>query len=109
MQESNAANLLSVMFLSFLVFAVPAGFLSERFGRKRMVIVGLTVMVLTSILVLFSQDITLIPISLVFFGMSWTFIQVNVPVMIVDTPPDDNSMGTYKLISNISLGVNHEL
>lgn len=102
MQEADASNMFAVMFLAFLIFAVPVGYLSARFGRKRMVIVGLAMMTLISILLLFAQSITIIIVALVVFGISWAFIQINIPVMFVDTPPDDNSIGTYTGIGGMS-------
>ena len=109
MEEAKVSNLFAILFLAFLVFAVPAGFLAGRFGRKRMVIIGLAVMTLCSFVVLFMQQTTITIVALVIMGMSYAIIQVNVPVMFVDTPPDDRSIGTYTGIGLLSLMLGYVL
>ncbi|MCU0487230.1 MAG: MFS transporter, partial [Anaerolineales bacterium] len=42
--ESEGARLLSQYSLIFVLFALPAGFIGSRFGRRKTILTGLTIM-----------------------------------------------------------------
>ncbi|HUW09892.1 MAG TPA: MFS transporter, partial [Anaerolineae bacterium] len=41
--ESTASMILSAAYITFILFAIPSGFIATRFGRKRTIIVGLAI------------------------------------------------------------------
>jgi maltose/moltooligosaccharide transporter len=79
----------------FAAAFIPSGFISGRFGRKRMIMIGLVGMIL-----LFSSGYFLIqtPFSLGFIliltGISWAFINVNSLPLVFDYG-DEGKSGVY--------------
>ena len=80
---------------AFILFAVPSGLISERVGRKRMILIGLTGMTL-----LFSSGYFLIQnkislwVVLLLTGVSWAFVNVNGLPLVFDYG-DAKQSGTY--------------
>ena len=46
MSESDGARLLGQMSLLFVIFALPAGFIGGKIGRKNTILIGLSLMIL---------------------------------------------------------------
>ncbi len=92
----GSATIVTALFAgAFILFAIPSGYISGRIGRKRMIIIGLTGMIL-----LFSFGYFLIqtPFSLGFVlvltGVSWAFINVNSLPLVFDYG-DEGKSGVY--------------
>jgi maltose/moltooligosaccharide transporter len=95
MTPGSAAIITALFAAAFILFAIPSGFISGRFGRKRMIMIGLVGMIL-----LFSSGYFLIqtPFSLGFIliltGISWAFINVNSLPLVFDYG-DEGKSGVY--------------
>ena len=86
--EGRMAILTSGLALMFVIFAVPSGLLATRFGKKRIILIGiagLTVLFLYGLLV--SNQLMLI-LLLVPAGFFWALINVNSLPMVYDVGGD---------------------
>jgi maltose/moltooligosaccharide transporter len=86
--EGRMAILTSGLALMFVIFAVPSGLLATRFGKKRIILIGiagLTVLFLYGLVV--SNQIMLI-VLLVLAGFFWALINVNSLPMVYDVGGD---------------------
>ncbi len=78
----------------FVVFAVPSGLIATRFGRKRIIMIG--IIGLSSLFVFgwFIQSQTMLIIMLVLAGIFWALINVNSLPMVFDVGGEDK-LGAY--------------
>lgn len=104
-EEGRMAILTSGLALIFVLFAVPSGLLATRFGRKRIIligIVGLTLLFLYGLVV--SNQWMLISL-LIPAGLFWALINVNSLPMVYDVGGNARIgafTGMYYLASNIA-------
>lgn len=105
----QGTQLLGHLSLLFVLFALPAGYIGSRFGRRRTILAGIVLMglLMFSMFVLPKESLT-IPIAKVFglgqvysisfilmlAGIAWALINVNSLPMVVDMT-DDLRVGTY--------------
>lgn len=105
----QGTQLLGHLSLIFVLFALPAGYIGGKFGRRRTIMTGLVLMagLILSMFLLPKESLT-IPIAKVFglgqvysisfilmlAGASWALINVNSLPMVVDMT-DDLRIGTY--------------
>jgi len=99
MNEADGARLLGQLSLLFVIFALPAGYLGSRIGRRVTISIGIVLMtlcmlamyiipvstlttLLTSLPVL--GDVPVVGLVLMFAGMAWAFININSLPMVVD-------------------------
>jgi len=73
----DASFLLTGIALSFVIFAVPAGLLAERLGRRNTILLGLIIMHVSLVALWFSTDYTAILGILGVAGIGWAFVNVN--------------------------------
>ncbi len=84
MSLGDASIMLGAFSLMYLVFAIPAGFLGTKFGRKKVILIGLIGIIVMFGLMFFVRNITLIYVILVFAGICWSAISINSYPMVVD-------------------------
>jgi len=107
--ESGAGQLITSVGASFLLFAIPSGLIGAKFGRRRTILTGLAIMVLTMGSMFFiPKDILLttytripllgdfmnVTIILLLAGIGWSLININSLPMVVDLTTKDR-VGTY--------------
>lgn len=91
----RAATLSAVAGLAFLVFAIPAGLLGTRFGRRPVIMVGLIGLTLVFLVSYFLiQSATTFAIALVLTGMFWAAVNVNSLPLVYDYG-DEQRIGAY--------------
>jgi MFS family permease len=92
----GAATISTALFAAaFILFAVPAGLLSKRLGRKRTMMVGLVGMiVLFSVGYFTIQAALTLGVILVFTGIMWSCVNVNSLPLVLDYG-DENKIGVY--------------
>lgn len=105
----DGAQLLGHLSLIFVLFALPAGYIGARFGRRKTIMTGIVLMASLMFAMFFLPRETLvIPITKMFglgqiysisfilmaAGASWALINVNSLPMVVDMT-DDLRIGTY--------------
>ena len=91
----TAGMLSSISTGAFILFAIPAGIIGGRFGRKRTIISGLIVF---AILLLFARAVPTLAamyVALGLGGLAWSLVNVNSLPMIVDTTNDARLLGTF--------------
>jgi len=106
-EESTGAFMMGVVSLSFMLFAIPAGFIGGRIGRKKTITMGLVlttaVMILAYLLGEASKpkssaltDPVVLKFMVLFFlgGIGWAMINVNSLPMVVDMTTEEK-LGGY--------------
>jgi len=81
----NLAKLnLGVMSLVFMVFALPAGWLANKFGRKRVMSFGLVFMLLAVTGIMFTRNALWLNLLFAMAGVGWAMININSLPTVVD-------------------------
>ncbi|NJE46977.1 MFS transporter [Thermococcus sp. GR7] len=106
-EESTGAFMLGVFSLSFMIFAIPAGFMGGRFGRKRTITLGLLIVVAVMLLAYqlgesskpasssLNDPVVMSFMGLFFVGgIGWAMVNVNSLPMVVDMTTEEK-LGGY--------------
>ena len=99
MEASQASFMLFFLAVTFVVFAVPSGYIAARFGRRRTILVGIAILGLLMALIrvlppaLLTSGL-LLPVLLILAGIGWALININSLPMVVDIAPQ-NELATY--------------
>jgi Na+/melibiose symporter-like transporter len=109
MQEADGARLLGQLSLIFVIFALPAGYIGSRAGRRNTIIAGITILALCMLGMFLIPPATLIiPLTklpvlgivpvvgliLMCAGAGWALININSLPMVVDMT-DAIRLGTF--------------
>lgn len=94
-KESTASMILSVAYVSFIIFAIPSGKLAARIGRKRTMIIGLVLFSLVLAITYFVPLVPAVIVLLIFAGIAWAFVNINGLPMVLDISDSEELMGTY--------------
>ncbi|HOO32991.1 MAG TPA: MFS transporter [Thermotogota bacterium] len=110
----SAAFALGLFSLMFMIFAIPAGFIGNKFGRKKTIMMGLIILIiclfavsmipigsLTSGICVLDEiykiprtsEFSIIQLILVFGGIGWACININSLPMVVDMVSEDKVGG----------------
>lgn len=92
--SGQATQMLTAFSLAFLVFALPSGILAEKFGRKRMILIGLVGIIIMFIPMLFIQNTFILLLLLVGGGLFWACININSLPMVVELATKE-SVGSF--------------
>ena len=85
---ARAASMLTYLSGAFLIFALPAGFIATRFGRKPTILTGLGILVLVWTGFLFTRNSIYVTFTLIASGIAWALININsLPIMADLAPP----------------------
>jgi len=94
MTEGNASITLAIFSLTFLVFAVPAGFIGAKIGRKKAIMIGLAGLVILFMPLIFIANEWVTRIVLFLGGFSWAMVNINSLPMVVRLS-GANKIGTF--------------
>ena len=94
MDPGSAAMTLSIFSLTFLGFAVPAGFIGAKIGRRKAILIGLTGLVILFFPMIFLANAWMTRACLFLGGFFWAFVNINSLPMVVKLSGDDK-IGTY--------------
>lgn len=103
--EGRMAILTSGLALMFVIFALPSGLLATRFGRRRIILIGISGLTILLIYGLVIQNQIMLIGFLVAAGFFWALINVNSLPMVYDVGGDARIgafTGMYYLASNIA-------
>lgn len=103
--EGQMAILTSGLALMFVIFALPSGLIATRFGRKRIILVGIAGLTLLFVYGLVIQNQLMLISFLVPAGFFWALINVNSLPMVYDVGGDARIgafTGLYYFASNIA-------
>ncbi len=94
MADEETPTLLFNFVAAFILFALPAGFVSLKLGRKNTIILGLTGLIIVFLIVSFTLDVELIKIYLGVGGIFWALININ-SITIVWDIASEHKLGAY--------------
>lgn len=94
-KESTASMILSAAYISFIIFAVPAGMLAARIGRKRTIMIGLALFAAVLVVAYFTPVVPVVIALLVVGGFAWALVNINGLPMVLDTSTTEDMMGTF--------------
>jgi len=89
-----ASRTLTTFALSFVVFAIPAGFVATKIGRKNTIVIGLVGLIVSLFAMIFVTNVTLIYVILGVAGLFWAFININ-SITIVWEIATGKKLGAY--------------
>ena len=107
--EADGSRLLGQMSLLFVIFAIPAGYIGSRIGRRVTIMTGVALMALLMFGMYFIPTATLtiqltrlpvvgvvpvVGLILMFAGFSWSLVNINSLPMVVDMT-ETARVGTY--------------
>lgn len=99
MNEADGARLLGQLSLLFVVFALPAGYLGSRIGRRIIISIGIVIMTICMLAMYFVPienlttvltklpllgEVPVVGLILMVAGLAWAFININSLPMVVD-------------------------
>lgn len=87
MAEGDAGMMLTFMAMAFLIFAIPAGFIGNKVGRKKTILTGIAVMIAAFSFILAFGSAGNLRITLIIAGIGWAFININSYPMIAAMAP----------------------
>ena len=94
MSPGDASMTLAIFSLTFLGFAVPAGFIGARIGRRKAILIGLTGLVALFLPMIFITNVWLTRACLFLGGFFWSFVNINSLPMVVKLSGEEK-IGTY--------------
>lgn len=83
LKEGVASLTLGFFSLTFIIFAIPSGWIGKRWGRPRTIQYGIIGLVAMFILLFFIRDLLLIRIVMLLGGLCWALINIHSYPMIV--------------------------
>ncbi|GBG11796.1 MFS transporter [Paenibacillus agaridevorans] len=105
MTDSAAAFSLAFFSLSFVIAAIPSGMLGNRFGKKKIILLGIIGLIVVFSLVSLIESVLLLRIMLLIGGVFWACININSYPFIVQLG-EESSIGTrtgiYYIASSIA-------
>lgn len=90
----KASVVLTSFSLAFLLFAIPAGFIGTKLGRRKTITLGIVGILIVFIPLIVLRNPVLISIFLVIGGIFWALININSYPMVVELAPK-GGVGTY--------------
>lgn len=93
-KEGEAAMLLAFYSVAFVLFALPAGIIGGKIGRKKTILIGLCGIVIAFGMMIFLRNMMVFRILLVFGGLAWACVNINSLPMVVQLAGKD-SVGTF--------------
>ncbi|HPZ06009.1 MAG: SLC45 family MFS transporter [Clostridiaceae bacterium] len=94
--KSQSSFMLSVFSAMLVIFSIPSGFIASRIGRKRTILIGITVLFLVFAALNFAIEMNtyIIYILLAIGGISWALININSYPMVVEMA-SNKGIGKY--------------
>jgi Na+/melibiose symporter-like transporter len=90
----QATMMLTGFSLTFLIFAVPAGLLAQKIGRKRTILIGLIGIIVLFLPILARPSQWLVQVLLIAGGACWSCININSLPMVLEFSADQ-SVGSF--------------
>ncbi|MEG0773456.1 MFS transporter [Clostridium sp.] len=102
----NVASMsFSFMSLSFLAFAIPAGIVGTKIGKKKAITLGISGLILVFLVLANLRSILFIRIAFLFAGFFWAMININSYPFVAEMAPAGyigTYTGLYYLFSSIA-------
>lgn len=91
--EDSAAMNVAIYFLGYLLAAIPAGYLSNRFGRKTLLRVALVIFIIMALVQFTLNSMALLLVVLVMLGVANGITDVMCVPMVTELVPSKKVMG----------------
>ncbi len=105
LSDGAASFLLTFFSLAFLLFALPSGYLGTKFGKKKMILIGVSGLMCVFGAVTFISSLWALRILLILGGIFWACININSYPFVV-AAGREQSIGTrtglYYLVSSLA-------
>ncbi|MDR0266938.1 SLC45 family MFS transporter [Paenibacillus sp.] len=105
LSEKDSAFSLTFFSLFFVLFAIPSGWLGNRYGKRKIIMMGVIGLFLTFAAVPLAKGLLLLRILLAIGGICWALININSYPFVVSIG-SESSIGTrtglYYLISSLA-------
>jgi MFS family permease len=89
MDAGGASMTLSIFSLTFLIFAVPAGYIAVKTGRRKAILIGLAGLVALFFPMIFLANVWAARICLFLGGFFWALVNINSLPMVVQLSGDE--------------------
>jgi MFS family permease len=93
--RGQAGGLIIYGAVAFLIFAYPLAILAEKYGRRLLIRIGLSIFSGCLIIGFFFQDIVILSILIFLIGIGFACVIVNTVVIIWELAPSEKKIGTY--------------
>lgn len=90
----QATMMLAGFSLTFLIFAIPAGLVARKFGRKRTILTGLAAIIVLFLPILAEPAQWLVQVLLILGGACWAMININSLPMVLEFS-SERSIGAF--------------
>lgn len=90
----QSALMLTIFSAAFVLFAIPAGFIASKYGRKKTILTGLIGCIVVFASMIFARDVNVIRPLLLLGGIFWAAININSYPMVVEMV-SAKGIGTY--------------
>ncbi|WMT41467.1 SLC45 family MFS transporter [Paenibacillus sp. D2_2] len=105
MSNSEASFSLTFFSLAFLLFALPSGWLGAKFGKKRIISIGVSGLVLIFGSLIFVDSVLWLRVLLIFGGLFWACININSYPWVISTGREESigtRTGIYYFVSSLA-------
>lgn len=105
MTDGEASFSLTFFSLAFLIFALPSGYIGMKFGKKRIILIGIVGLMLVFAAVPFLGSMWAVRIALIVGGLFWACININSYPFVVSTGREQSigtRTGLYYLVSSLA-------
>lgn len=103
--KGEAAFSLSFFSLTFVLGAIPSGWLGRRFGKKRIIMIGVSGLAAVFLAVTFVNSLFMLRALLVLGGWFWSMININSYPFVVSLGKEESigtRTGMYYLVSSLA-------
>lgn len=105
LNHAEAGFLFSVFFYGYIAMQIPAGFLGDRFGRKRVLIVGILLVALSTLATGLARLLAVVGLARLVAGLAQGMYFANDrPIIAAATPRDRLALGQGVSFSGLGLG-----
>jgi len=103
-EAADSSFILGFFALTFIVFAIPAGYLAGRLGRMTTIKLGISGTLLAFLLLQFLPSSAYAPCFFLLAGLAWALIITNAYPTLMDLTPPEMS-GTYTGLWNMTIAI----
>ena len=94
-----------IFFIVFTIASTPAGIISDKIGRKNTITMGYIIFAITSIMLIYTKNTTMLVLSFILYGIFYAFVDGTQRAMVTDLAPKHlkaTSLGAYHTMIGIA-------